>query len=121
MDSHAPFDDRFARSVQTPEEAEIVLHAFIREGQQADSQHHVREKSKGYDLYLPWLMEVVEYVIPLEDHEPLGLLELQQLYLDVAWRMVMKGVLRPGPKMVNAATDTNIYGLAFTLMQGVEI
>lgn len=121
MDSQSPFDDKFARSIQTPEEAEVVLRAFIREGQQPDSHHHVKEKSKGYDLYLPWFLEVIEYVPPMEDRKPLGLLELQQMYLDAAWLMVMKGVLRPGPKMVTAATDSNIYGVAFTLMKGAKI
>lgn len=115
------FDERKARSATTVEEAENSLREFMREGLIPDSKHHVHERSQGYDLYLPWFMEVIEYVQPLEDKETLQLLQLQRLYMDAAWSLVMKGILRPGPTAVTGAGDHNVYGRAFSIIQGATL
>lgn len=115
------FNEQQARSATTIEEAEQNIRLFILEGKNDESQHHVRERSKGFDLYLPWLIEVIEYVQPLPDKGAIGILELQKLYMDAAWSMVMKGVLRPGPKMATGASETHAYGVGYSVIEGQEV
>jgi len=121
MTSIACFDDRLARSATTKAEAEQRLLDFIREGIRSDGSHHIREHSREFDLYLPWFMEIVEYGAPYPDVEPLGICQLERLYLDASWSLVLKGVLRPGPRSVAAGVDGNVYGKAFSLIQGVQL
>lgn len=121
METQAIFDERQARSATTKEEAEEQIRAFIREGFEPISQHNVSDKSHGFDFYLPWMMEIIEYVKSDTDAETLGILQLQRLYLDTAWSLVMKGVLRPGPKVVTGASGGNYYGVAFSVVEGAEV
>jgi hypothetical protein len=114
------FDERKARGATTSDEAQEAIIEFIREGQDAQSRHNVANKSQGFDLYLPWLIEVIEYVEPLDDKEPLPILQLHRLYMDTAWSMVMKGILRPGPRTLSGAGESNTYGRAFSLILGAE-
>lgn len=115
------FDERKARGATTVEEAEVSLREFIREGLTPDSKHHIHDRSQGYDLFLPWFLEVIEYVQAEEGKEALQLLQLQRLYMDAAWSLVMKGVLRPGPNAMTGAGEHNVYGRAFSLIQGAAL
>lgn len=115
------FDEREARSATTTQEAQKAMIAFIKEGLDPHSRHSIAERSKGYDLYLPWLMEIIEYVAPLEGKDPLPIPKLHRLYMDAAWDMVMQGLLRPGPKSMAGGADPNAYGRAYSLRDDVEI
>lgn len=115
------FDEKMARSVTTREEAPAAIKDFIREGLNPHSRHNVVERSRGYDLYLPWLLEVIEYVQPLEDREHLAIPSLHRLYMDAAWDLVMQGLLRPGPKDISSGADANAYGRAYSLIDGTQI
>ncbi len=119
MNINASFDERLARSATTIEEAEAALLDFIRANRGANALDQIGKHSHGFDLFLPWFMEVVEYRAPEGSKEALGIPELQQLYMDAAWSLVMKGKIRPGPKLVGDDVDKNVYGKAFTLVHGV--
>ena len=120
MDSN--FDEHLARSAKTVDEAQQAIIEFLREGQNAQSQHNVVDKSHGFDLYLPWMMEVIEYVKPAPgDEEPLRVPELHRLYMDAAWGLVIKGLLRPGPKALTGGSESGAYGRAYSLIGGVEL
>ena len=107
------FDEMRAREATTKEEAQQVIREFIREGQELQSRHNVPERSHGYDLYLPWLIEVIEYVKTDPEKEILDIL------MDSAWDLVMQGVLRPGPKQ-SAGGDPHGYGVGYSLISGME-
>jgi hypothetical protein len=115
------FDERKARGATTGDEAQEAIIEFIREGQGAQSRHNVANKSQGFDLYLPWLIEVIEYVEPYDEKEALPILQLHRLYMDSAWKMVMMGILRPGPKSLSSGSESNTYGRAFSLIEGVAL
>ena len=119
-DMDTKFDERKARGATTSDEAQEAIIEFIREGQDAQSRHNVANKSQGFDLYLPWLMEVIEYVEPYDESEYLPILQLHRLYMDTAWSMVMKGILRPGPKTLSGGSESNTYGRAFSLIEGAN-
>lgn len=116
MSCKTVFDDRLARSATTREEAAACLLSFIEEGRNSKGVHSIGKHSRGYDLFLPWFMEVVEYREPYPGKLLLSIPDLQELYMDAAWDLVMKGVLRPGPKAVSGDTDPGAYGKAFSLM-----
>jgi hypothetical protein len=120
MTKNICFDERLARSVTTKGEAELCLLDFIREGAGPSAPHHIGEHSHGFDLYLPWFMEVIEFRDPYPDVESLGIPKLQQLYMDASWNLVMKGILRPGPKLTGEDTDGSAYGKGFSVIEGVE-
>ena len=109
------FDERYARSATSLEEAERCLLGFIREGVCSDERHHIREHSFDSDLHLPWFMEVVEYAEPYADAEPLPIPSLAMLYMDAAWSLVMKGTLRPGPRSVSGEANGSAFGKSFSL------
>jgi hypothetical protein len=115
MKSIACFDAGLARSATTMQEAERCLLDFIREGVCSDVTHHIREHSCDCDLYLPWFMQVIEYGAPAAVSEPLTIPSLGRLYMDAAWSLVTKGVLRPGPRSVAGGVSANDYGRAFSL------
>jgi len=115
MYSDMCFDSRMARSATSSLDAEHSLLDFIREGAASYSPHHIGQHSRGFDLYLPWFMEIVGGE-SLPGVGSLGLPELGQLYMDAAWSLVMKGVLRPGPKFVNVDVSGDVYGKGFSLV-----
>lgn len=117
MKLRSRFDDRLARSATSKEEAENCLLDFIYEGTAVDLTHNIGKHSRGYDLYLPWFMEVIEYRTPYSESDALGVPDLQRLYMDAAWNLVMKGILRPGPKWLSGDADSNVYGKAFSLVE----
>jgi len=119
MKCNRTFDDRLARSVTTKEEAGQCLIDFIFEGIGNNDAHRIVKHSHGYDLYLPWFIEVIEYRPPYPDREVLPIPELQMLYMDAAWELVMKGVIRPGPKTIGGEVDRDAYGKAYSLVKGM--
>ena len=120
-DMDTTFDEMRAREATTKEEAQQVIREFIREGQELQSRHNVAERSHGYDLYLPWLIEVIEYVKTDPEKEILDILHLQRLFMDSAWDLVMQGVLRPGPKQMAGGGDGHGYGVAYSLVEGAKL
>lgn len=106
------FDPR-GRSVKTVEEAEEYIRSFI--ALLHDYPHsHAAQRSHDYDLYLPWLIEVVEY-LPATECEPTPPLTLERLYMEAAWQLVQKGYLRPGPRKPNSGDLGEGYGKGYSL------
>jgi hypothetical protein len=99
------------------EQAEACLMDFIRESDDVNDPHNIAKHSHGYDLYLPWFMEIVEFRAPNSESEALVIPELQRLYMDAAWSLVMKGILRPGPKTVTGDSNSNAYGKGYCLVE----
>jgi hypothetical protein len=77
---------------------------------------HIREHSHDFDLYLPWLLEILEYQKG-ERAGSLPILEVQQLYMDAAWDLVMRGFLRPGPRTISGDPLKDGYGKGYSLTQ----
>lgn len=121
MHANSTFDERTARSVTTLDEAKQCLLDFIHEADKVHGPHHIAEHSFGYDLYLPWFMEVVEFREPFHDRPNLPIPQLNQLYMDAAWSLVTDGVLRPGPKCAGEEVMGNSYGKAYSLMRSARL
>ena len=115
------FDEQRARCALNLEQAEAALIDYLREGAEAESPHHIREHSKGFDLYLPWFWTLVETADVTEGSDRLGFLELERLYMDASWNLVMRGILRPGPAGIggeSAGLGGDAYGKGFALIGG---
>ena len=89
---------------------------FIREFMQFEREH-VRElnhnKDFDFDLYLPWMMEIVDNSPEEEGSRPPY--ELDEIYMEAAWSIVMQGYLRPGARAVSGANPGDGYGKGFSL------
>jgi hypothetical protein len=107
------FDDCSGRRVRTREDAECYLWKFMAENHLCEDRH-IREHSHDFDLYLPWLLEILEYQKG-ERSEALPILQVQQLYMDAAWDLVMRGLLRPGPRTISGDSHKDGYGKGYSL------
>lgn len=107
------FDDRSGRFVQTEEEAVRYIWSFIAENGLATDRHIV-EHSRDFDLFMPWLLEIVSNQRVLEDEEALPIFDLERIYMDAVWSMVMQGYLRPGPKVITGDIRDG-YGKGYSL------
>jgi hypothetical protein len=115
------FNEQRARCALDLKDAEEAILDYLREGADPETTHHIREHSKGFDFYLPWFWTLVETTAAPEGVEKLGFLELERLYMDAAWSLVMKGVLRPGPAGIggeSAGLGGDAYGKGFSLIGG---
>jgi hypothetical protein len=102
-------DGQLVRSI---DDAEKFIHTFLRfEREHRDEL--AKNKEHDYDLYLPWLMEVVVNATEVEESRPPA--EFDALYMDAAWSLVLKGCLRPGPRRVTGDAGTDGYGKGFAL------
>lgn len=116
------FDNISGRLARSLQEAEDYIIDFIVE----NHVHHERrvvEKSHDYDLYLPWLMEIVEYqkISPDLQTECPTIASLESLYMDAAWSLCNKGYLRPGPRHTNSDNPRDGYGKGYSLtLAGME-
>jgi hypothetical protein len=108
------FRDASGRIARNIDEAEAFIYKFIAENQ-ASLDSRVHDRSHGYDLFLPWLMEVVENIhVPDEDHPP-AVTVLDELYMEAAWSLVVKGYLRPGTRKVTGENAKDGYGKGFAV------
>lgn len=112
------FDELRARSASTLADAEECLLEFIAEGLEKGDPHHIRERSKGFDLWLPWFWEVVESRRLGGDHNARDFTRLDRLYMDAAWGLVTRGILRPGPRTIEEDPGGGSYGKGFSLVEG---
>ena len=107
------FEDTSGRLIQSEEDAEQYIWKFIAENL-AQTDRHITEHNRDYDLFLPWLLEIVSNLHVSTELEPLPIFDLERIYMDAAWTMVMQGFLRPGPKVVTGDTRDG-YGKGFAL------
>lgn len=107
------FEDCRGRFVKSIEDAEEYIWRFIAENH-CCSDRHVKEHSHDFDLYLPWLLEVMEYQ-KSERQDGLTMLQIQQFYMDAAWDLVMKGYFRPGPRTISGDPLKDGYGKGYSL------
>lgn len=99
--------------VVTVEEAEGFIKAFIAELRN-DASGRMRRHSREYDLFLPWLWE--EVTTSGTHLEPTRTkLETNELYMEAAWSLVQKGLLRPGPPKTTSEGAGGDYGKGYTL------
>jgi len=96
------------------DEAEAYILNFIVENL-AQRDRRVMERSHDFDLYLPWLMEIVENHRVDDQPEAPQIVSLERLYMDAAWSLVMKGTLRPGPRTTSSENPRDGYGKGFSL------
>ncbi len=101
------------RLVQTLDEAQAFIREFIR-CMRATHDHRVQVKSHDYDLYLPWLIEIAEN-LPVEGEEAPNPLAIERLYMEAAWDLTMKGLLRPGPRLTNNQNAGDATGKGYSL------
>lgn len=98
----------------TVEGAEDFIRTFMR--YERDHRGEIaKNKEHDYDLYLPWMMEVVVNAPEEEGSQPPA--QLDYLYMDAAWSLVLKGVFRPGPRRVTGDAGHDGYGKGFTLTE----
>ena len=107
------FDDTSGRLVQSQEDAEEFIWRFIAENL-AVTERQIAEHNRDYDLFLPWLLEIVSNMHVKSEHEPLPIFDLERIYMDAAWQMVMEGHLRPGPRVITGDIRDG-YGKGFSL------
>lgn len=108
------FEDCSGREATCLEEAEAYIWSFIAENE-ASGDRHIREHSHDFDLYLPWLLEILEYQRPHEGESGRPILELQQLYMEAAWGLVMQGFLRPGPRTITGDPHRDGHGKGYSV------
>lgn len=108
------FDDCRGRLAQSLQDAEDYILDFIVENL-AQKERRVVEKSFDFDLYLPWLMEIVEYQQIGHDQKCPEIVELESLYMDAAWSLCNKGILRPGPRRTNSDNPRDGYAKGYSL------
>ena len=109
------FEDCSGRLVKTVDDAECYIWKFIAENLCADDQH-IREHSHDFDLYLPWLREILESQKG-DRTGALPIIEIQRLYMEAAWDLVMQGLLRPGPRTISGDPLKDGYGKGYSLTE----
>ncbi|HVT12516.1 MAG TPA: hypothetical protein VHE55_09630 [Fimbriimonadaceae bacterium] len=82
----------------------------------AATDRHILEHSHDFDLYLPWLLEILEYQ-KSDRSNNLPIIEIQRLYMEAAWDMVLQGYLRPGPRTISGDPLKDGYGKGYSLTE----
>jgi hypothetical protein len=108
-----PYDPR-GKQARTLEEAEEYIRTFVAETI-AHPGRRSYEHLHDYDLYLPWMMEIVENLHASTDEEANSTLELERLYMEAAWSLCMKGYFRPGPRRSNNDNSKDAVGKGYSL------
>jgi len=101
---------------RTIEQAEDSILRFIAHSI-ATNDERMRVHTHDYDIYLPWLLEVVTYKHISSDQAPPSLTELAHLYMDAAWSLVTRGLLRPGPRNITSIDTADGFGKGYSLTQ----
>jgi hypothetical protein len=113
------FEDKSGRLIKTVEEAETYLWKFIAENRTMTDPRMIAHLH-DFDLFMPWMLEIFD----TQGHQPdeaMSLLEMQRVYMDAAWALVMKGYLRPGPKNIGGDQTADGYGKGYSLTrEGLE-
>jgi hypothetical protein len=109
------FEDCSGRAVTSAEEAESYIWKFIAECS-CTKDKHIQEHSHDFDLYLPWLLEILEYQ-KTDRSTALPIIEIQRLYMEAAWELVMSGYLRPGPRTISGDPLKDGYGKGYSLTE----
>jgi len=106
--------DVLGRRARTIEEATEYMLLFIARSLQA-TDYHVIQRSHAYDLYIPWLIEVV-HSAKVESDEPLpSPTDQELLYMDASWSMCQAGLLRPGPRRSTGEVTADGLGKGWSL------
>lgn len=108
------FEDASGRLAHSIEEAKTYLWTFIGENVGCEDAN-IRQRSGDFDLYLPWLLEILEYQKAGDRAMALPVLELQVLYMDAAWSLATEGYLRPGPRTISGDPTRDGYGKGYSL------
>ncbi|CAN5527640.1 hypothetical protein BH11ARM2_BH11ARM2_01900 [soil metagenome] len=102
------------RRVKDLAEAEAFIREFVAYGQEErDESGPQHRHSRDYDLYLPWLWENVSNA--RAEDPPLEGIVLERMYMEAAWNLVRRGVLRPGPKTVMGGGGGADFGKGYSL------
>lgn len=107
------FEDCSGRYVKSVADAECYIWKFMAENLSADDRH-ILEHSHDFDLFLPWLLEIIEYQKG-DRSEGLPIIEIQRMYMEAAWNLVMAGFLRPGPRTISGDPLRDGYGKGYSL------
>ena len=107
------FEDTSGRLIQSEEDAEAFIWKFIAENL-VQHDRHIVEHNRDFDLFLPWLLEIVSNLHVGESAEALPIFEIERIYMDAAWNMVTEGFLRPGPRVITGDIRDG-YGKGYSL------
>ena len=106
-------DMRKGADVVSVDDAEGFIREFILELRN-DRSGRMRRHSREYDLFMPWLWE--EITTSGTHLEPThAKLETNELYMEAAWSLVQKGILRPGPPKTTSEDGAGDYGKGYSL------
>jgi len=109
------FEDCSGRLVRRCADCECYIWKFMAENM-ASNDRNIQEHSHDYDLYLPWLLEILQ-TQKGDRSGMLPILEVQRLYMEAAWEMVMQGYLRPGTRTINGDPLKDGYGNGYSLTE----
>lgn len=107
------FEDPSGRLARNVDQAERYLWTFMQENMSV-TERHIAEHSRDFDLFLPWLLEIVSNQRVSHDQDVVPIFDLERIYMDAAWSLVMQGYLRPGPKVVTGDIRDG-YGKGYSL------
>jgi hypothetical protein len=102
------------RTVKTVDEAEAFIWEFM-QVTLSNPEESGYGKSYDFDLYLPWLMDWVLN----RPHDPNAIMtptdELELLYMEAGWSLVMKGLMRPGSRDSGGEIPGGAYGKGYAM------
>jgi len=108
-------DLRDGLKVESVEEAKAFLREVVRQVR-TDPTGCIARGSGDYDVYLPWLWELTENS-PQRGESLRARPQLEGIYMDAAWSLVMDGYLRPGARKIHAQTRSSDFGVAYSLTE----
>lgn len=100
------------QTVRTVDDAEAFILDFLRFGTE-HADEIATNKAHDFDLFLPWMMEIVVNADESPDSQHPVLLD--SLYMEAAWSLVQKGYLRPGPRKVSGQDLAAGYGKGYSV------
>jgi len=109
------FDDPSGRLIQNEDDAQQFIWKFIAENL-VQTERHIVEHNRDYDLFLPWLLEIVSNLHVKAERDMLPIHDLERIYMDAAWTLVMEGYLRPGPRVITGDIRDG-FGKGYSLTQ----
>lgn len=101
------------RKAKTVNEAECAIQRFL-----YDCRHErtwrALDRSHDYDLYLPWLIEILENQ-PHDESLDTPASDLERLFMEAAWSLAIQGYLRPGPRKISSENAKDGFGKGYSL------
>jgi hypothetical protein len=107
------FEDTSGRLVRSEDDAEAYIWKFIAENL-VQTDRHIVEHNRDYDLFLPWLLEIVSNHHVAGESEQLPIFDIERIYMDAAWSLVIDGFLRPGPRVITGDNHDG-FGKGYSL------